>query len=106
MGKNRTLASRRRRRKRQKKKKLLQKHQPEKEAPFFSSDTPVDYNDTDDDSFGSPGSPPPTPSDIDILLESPPPCPRDQDTSQQIYRGKAIISQVNHNKNVNRMKFS
>lgn len=93
MGKTRTLASKRRQRKRQKKKKLLNKHQPITEAPRLSSDTLMGwsdalYIDTDDDYFGSPGSPPPTPSDMSS--ESSPTSPHDHDTAGE----ENMISQV------------
>ena len=86
MGKNRTLASRRRQIKKQKKKKnLVKDHQPIMEPPVYL-DTPMDAHDTDDDSFGIPGSPPPTPS------ESSPASPCDHDTAQM----HNMISQVKH----------
>lgn len=74
MGKKRTLASKRRQRTRQKrKKKLLIKRLPTVEASSLQPDQPGDGAvqetlplDSEDeyDSLGSPGSPPPTPSDM------------------------------------------
>ena len=83
MGKKRTLASKRRQRIKQKKKKrLLRKQPPIVKASFLPSDHPCDGANTQEnvpldsedegDSFGNPGSPPPTPSDILSDPSSPP----------------------------------
>ena len=67
------------------------KHQPITEAPLLSSDTVTvwsDALDTDDDYFRSPGSPPPTPSDLSS--EFSPPSPSDHDTAGE----ENMISQV------------
>lgn len=97
MGKKRTLASKRRQRIRQKKKKRLLRKQP----PIVkaSSDHPSDGTNTqenvpldsedEDDSFGSPGSPPPTPSDILSIASSPP-----HETFQM--NEEAMTSEVQH----------
>ena len=75
MGKKRSLGSTRKQRIRQKKKKRFLVHSVLKD--FHEIKNVTTTVDSDDDSFGTPGTPPPTPSDASSDVEASglsPPC--------------------------------